>query len=88
MAGTAWIALSTFAGLNLNREIPAFDPGLPDHWKSISFGFTFKNHEYECEINHERLRIRVESENEREDITLQGMHLSVMTNQWNEFSVK
>jgi beta-phosphoglucomutase family hydrolase len=88
MAGTAWIALTVYGGLNLNKEIPSFDPDIPDAWDSISFGFTFRGCDYECEVDKEKLRIRIESDNEREDIILQGMHLSVMTNRWNEFSLR
>ena len=39
------------------------------------------------EIDKEKIRIRIESEKERKEIRLRGLHLSAVTNQWNEFSL-
>lgn len=86
MAGTVWIALKSYAGLDLSGDIPAFDPDLPEHWRSISFGFTFQDDEYECEIFNDKIRIRIESDEEREEIRMKGMVVSVETNKLNEFN--
>ena len=57
MAGTVLIALQSFAGLNLKGDIVKFDPHLPDHWRSISFGFNFKNAKYKCTVHQESIEI-------------------------------
>ena len=86
MAGTAWIALTAYAGLDLSGETVHFKPKLPQLWKKISFGFDFKKDEYECEISRESLRIKVESEiTRRIQIELCGKILGVVTGEWNEF---
>ena len=85
MAGTVWIALKAYAGLDLSGDIPAFSPNLPDHWRSVSFGFTFQDDEYECEIFHNKIRIRIESDEEREEIKMNDMIITVETNKLNEF---
>jgi len=51
MAGTVLIALQSYAGLNLKKEVVEFDPHLPDHWRSISFRFVFKGVNYSCKVN-------------------------------------
>ena len=53
MAGTVWIAVSSYGGLDLKAEMATFTPKLPEHWRKISFGFTFRGNEYECEIRTE-----------------------------------
>jgi beta-phosphoglucomutase family hydrolase len=51
MAGTILIALQSFAGLNLKNESVEFNPHLPEHWRTISFNFSFKNVHYNCTVN-------------------------------------
>ena len=46
MAGTILIALQSFAGLNLKKDQVEFSPHLPEHWRSVSFNFSFKNVHY------------------------------------------
>jgi trehalose/maltose hydrolase-like predicted phosphorylase len=87
MAGTVWIALKAYAGLDLTGEIPSFNPNLPEHWRSVSFGFTFRDDEYECEVFPDKIRIRIESDEEREEIKMNGMIISVETNKINEFKI-
>lgn len=87
MAGTVWIAISSFGGLDLMSDPIAFNPNLPDHWKKISFGFTFREKEFECEITHDQLRIRVESEDDKMvSLILADKLISVKPNSWVEFS--
>ncbi|MCK9398583.1 MAG: beta-phosphoglucomutase family hydrolase [Bacteroidales bacterium] len=62
MAGTVWVALASFAGLDLHGDFPRFNPNLPEHWRKISFSFNFRGDEYECEVTRETLRIRVDSD--------------------------
>jgi len=87
MAGTVWIVFTTYAGLRLDGEMPAFEPQLPGHWKSVEFGFSFRDDEFECVISPDRLKIRIESDEERVEIKMNDMIISVQTNSWNEFQI-
>jgi len=62
MAGTVWVALVSYAGLDLHGSHPCLNPCLPKHWRSISFEFTFRGIEYECEVSHETVRISASNE--------------------------
>jgi trehalose/maltose hydrolase-like predicted phosphorylase len=62
MAGTVWVAIASYAGLDLHGEVPEFRPRLPKHWRKISFEFTFRGVEYECEITPEAIRIEADNE--------------------------
>jgi beta-phosphoglucomutase family hydrolase len=63
MAGTVWVALASFAGLDLHGNYPRLNPDLPGHWRKISFSFNFRGDDYECEVAHDTIRIKVDSEN-------------------------
>jgi trehalose/maltose hydrolase-like predicted phosphorylase len=86
MAGTVWIALTTFAGLSLHGEWPVFQPNLPDCWEKVGFGFDFRGNEYEVEVYRNKIRIKAEGEQERLPIELNGAHISLVTGVWSEFS--
>lgn len=60
MAGTVWIALNTYAGLDLSGEMVRFEPDLPRHWKTISFHFRHREKDYECIVSAETIRIKAE----------------------------
>jgi trehalose/maltose hydrolase-like predicted phosphorylase len=51
MAGTIWITLTAYAGLDLSGETPKINPKLPKHWRSLKFNFRFKGKHYFCEID-------------------------------------
>jgi trehalose/maltose hydrolase-like predicted phosphorylase len=88
MAGTIWVALASFAGLDIHGEFPCFDPALPAHWRKISFSFTFRNNEYECEITHENIRIKVESEkDEISKICLKEQFYTLEPDTWNTLTI-
>lgn len=61
MAGTLWIALSVYAGLDLRGEIPAFHPALPEHWERLQFSFLYRNVRYHVNLNHHTLEITAAS---------------------------
>jgi trehalose/maltose hydrolase-like predicted phosphorylase len=84
MAGTVWIAINTFGGLDLSEDHPSFDPRLPDHWRSLSFGFDFRGAGYECELSYGSLRIRAEGEGSGFRITVQGHEHWIRSNEWAE----
>ena len=88
MAGTVWIAITTFGGLNLMGDYPSFHPNLPAYWEKVSYGFDFRSTEYEVEVSRDTLRIRAEGEQERVPIELNGTQISLVTGVWSEFSFK
>jgi alpha,alpha-trehalose phosphorylase len=59
MAGTVWIALSTYAGLNLRGEYIRLNPSLPRGWRGIKFNFTFKENRYFCKVTPDQVKIKV-----------------------------
>lgn len=89
MAGTVWVALSSFAGLDIHGEFPGFSPALPTHWRKISFSFTFRNNEYECELTPENLRIKVESERDKMiKIGVNDQVYSLESATWNNITIE
>lgn len=57
MAGTIWIALNVYAGLDLRGEYPSFAPALPETWDSLAFNFYFRGIRYYTEIFKDKLTI-------------------------------
>jgi trehalose/maltose hydrolase-like predicted phosphorylase len=57
MAGTVLIALTVYAGINLNGEVLRIDPILPPVWKEIEFGITFKGVRYRFVLTSGSIRI-------------------------------
>ena len=80
MAGTIWVALTAYAGLNLRTDVVKLNPDLPQHWRRISFGFSFQGDEYECEIKQNILRIKVtSSEKKNIRIEVNGVENTLIT---------
>jgi len=61
MAGTVWVALASYAGLNIHGDYPVFNPNLPSAWKKISFYFSFLDTDYECEVTPASVRLRADN---------------------------
>ncbi len=57
MAGTVYSAISTYGGLDLSGEFPRIDPGLPVHWKNLSFGFHFRSDRFAVKITRNSVQI-------------------------------
>ncbi|MEN8230232.1 MAG: beta-phosphoglucomutase family hydrolase [Bacteroidota bacterium] len=57
MAGTVYDVISTFAGLNLQGNIPELTPSLPGHWKELDFRFTFKGTHFKVSVSESTLKI-------------------------------
>jgi trehalose/maltose hydrolase-like predicted phosphorylase len=62
MAGTVLGAMHTFAGLNLQGDIVRISPSLPEHWRKISFNFTFKKVNYQLEVSREKVMLIPDSD--------------------------
>jgi trehalose/maltose hydrolase-like predicted phosphorylase len=83
MAGTVWVALTAYAGLNLHGPYPVINPNLPEHWRKISFSFFFRGTEYECEVSKENVRIKAESpENNPLTVVVMGKTHQVSPGSW------
>jgi beta-phosphoglucomutase family hydrolase len=88
MAGTVWVALASFAGLDLHRDYPCFNPELPKHWRKISFSFIFRGDEYECEVTRETIRIRVDSQKtDNLKIGIREKDFEIEAGEWIEFDI-
>lgn len=57
MAGTILIALNTFAGINYREELLHLDPNLPESWKSIKFGVSFKGVRFDIDVSEKTARV-------------------------------
>ena len=66
MAGTILIALNTFAGIDLRKDVVQIDPKLPKNWQSMQFSVTFKNDNYQFIITKNELKLKVVSDHNKE----------------------
>ncbi|MEI6694569.1 MAG: HAD-IA family hydrolase [Bacteroidota bacterium] len=82
MAGTVWITLSTYGGIDLKGEIVHVKPDLPKFWKKLSFNFNFKNATYFCEMQAHEIKIRIESELKTVDVIVNNKKLTIATQNW------
>lgn len=88
MAGTVWVALVSYAGMDLHGEFPRFDPNLPHHWRKLSFFFTFRDADYECEISKCCVRIRIDSKDQgKAMIGIRDKIFETETGEWIEFDI-
>jgi beta-phosphoglucomutase family hydrolase len=89
MAGTVWVALASFAGLDIHGEYPCFRPNLPERWKKISFSFTFREADYECEVTRKSIRIRVDCGGPCSlKVGILDKVFDIETNEWTEFEIR
>jgi trehalose/maltose hydrolase-like predicted phosphorylase len=89
MAGTVWVALSSYAGLDLHGEFPVFRPNLPGHWRKISFSFNFREADYECEVTPGSVRIRIDSESHQSlKIGIGDKIHEAITGEWTELETQ
>jgi beta-phosphoglucomutase family hydrolase len=88
MAGTVWVSLASYAGLDLHADFPRFNPDLPKHWRKISFSFIFRGDEYECEVTPSTIRIRVDSsKTDSLKIGIRDKEFEIETGEWVEFEI-
>lgn len=57
MAATLYIPLTTFAGLDIRKEIISFEPNLPQSWENIQFTITIREIEFTVFVSHETITI-------------------------------
>jgi HAD superfamily hydrolase (TIGR01509 family) len=61
MAGTIWILISTFAGIEFGDYL-SINPNLPMHWDEIKFNLNYKNCKYIIVIQKESIEILSDTE--------------------------
>jgi trehalose/maltose hydrolase-like predicted phosphorylase len=64
MAGTVLIALSTFAGISLDKPVLSINPQLPDAWETLEFGISYKGKRFELKISSEEIGIKADGDAE------------------------
>ena len=79
MAATVLVAINTYAGLNYRHDHIHLEPNLPDHWKQLSFGLTFKAVRFTFEIGRHQSRIMADKNS---DIFVKGSRVSLVANTW------
>lgn len=82
MAGTVWITLTTYAGVDLKGKLIKIKPNLPSLWKSIRFGFNFKGENYECKISKDEISIFANSEKGFVELILNDKKQRIITRHW------
>jgi trehalose/maltose hydrolase-like predicted phosphorylase len=86
MAGTVWIALSSFAGLHLKGDHLRIEPYLPDHWRQIAFSFTFRENDYQCEVTHQTVKIKAQGKYQQPvKVTLIDKEFTITSPTWLEY---
>ncbi len=89
MAGTVWIAISSYGGLNLKGGHIRIDPHLPRHWREIAFSFTFRGIDYDCQVTDQRIRIRAHiKDNQPVTVTLFDKDFTLSDSAWLEHAHK
>jgi len=87
MAGTVWVALTTFAGLTFTEKGGvSINPDLPDHWRSMTFRFRFRGHRFGVTVTHDRVRVKTTSD--KPEITVFGRKEVILPGAWFEFKKK
>ncbi len=62
MAGTVLIAIYAYAGLNLRGDHIRINPNLPDAWKSLAFGFSFRGNRFSLKVQKNGIEIKTLSQ--------------------------
>lgn len=60
MAGTIMIAITTYAGIQMKKEILEIKPQLPDGWDSIRFQMQFKGVHYTFKVDNRNVTVKAD----------------------------
>jgi beta-phosphoglucomutase family hydrolase len=89
MAGTAVLALKSYAGLNVNGEQVEIDPCLPTAWREVRFNVGFRGDRYYFEVTPKHLRVRVDSgRKEVTDIIVRDRKVAIAPGEWETIQPK
>ncbi|HMM11781.1 MAG TPA: beta-phosphoglucomutase family hydrolase [Bacteroidales bacterium] len=81
MAATVLVAINTFAGLNFRQKQLHLEPNLPEKWKQMKFGISFKGTRYSFEIGQHHCRIMTDKNS---DIFVKGRKVSLLAHEWQQ----
>ncbi|MBK9292518.1 MAG: beta-phosphoglucomutase family hydrolase [Bacteroidetes bacterium] len=79
MAATILVALNTYAGINYRNEQLHLEPNLPDNWKQLEFGITFKNVRYNFSISQHQCRVMA---GQNSVIFVHNSEVALKANEW------
>jgi len=88
MAGTVYLVLSSYAGLNLRSDKVKICPKLPESWDNIKFGFNFRDEQYQLAISEKEIEVLVKSHSKKNIIIhLCGKEFFIPVNVSKKFSI-
>ena len=61
MGGTILMVITSYAGINLKKEILHINPSLPIEWNTLKFNFSFKGDLYFIELSRTAIKIKIKS---------------------------
>ena len=83
MAGSAFLALKSYAGLNDKGEYLSINPRLPDGWRKISFNLKFRGRQYYFEITPGVVKIKTGGSDSKSSVVfVQGRKRRVNNRNW------
>lgn len=78
MASTVMVALTNYAGVNLNQSVLQINPKLPKHWNSIQFNMVFNGVKYQFNISKTEIEVTA---NKNVVLNISGKDISLSENQ-------
>ena len=85
MAGTVLLALSAYAGLDVNGPEVSVAPCLPAQWRSIRFNVGFRGVRYYFEVDREKVAVRAD---QPATVVVAGAHHSLEADVWTTLNVE
>ena len=77
MGGTVLMAMTAYAGLNIQGENIRVTPALPEHWEKISFSFVYHKNSYKIEIGQKDILINSGKSNKKEMLLFNGREYEI-----------
>lgn len=59
MGGTVLMAITSYAGINLKKDILSINPNLPKNWQSLAFNFNFRGNRFFINLTKNQLEIEI-----------------------------
>lgn len=61
MAASLFTPLTTFAGMDIRKDVLSFSPDLPKHWQAIEFSINIRAVKYQIKVTHEKIVIKADA---------------------------
>jgi beta-phosphoglucomutase family hydrolase len=89
MAGTAVLALRSYAGLNVNGEQVKIDPCLPAAWREVHFNIGFRGDRYYFVVTPASVEVKVDTiREETVDVFVRGHRITLTPQKWEAIELK